>query len=142
MDAMTRPTPDEINSARIENPKVRERELAAQLGISEAELVAARCGDGVARIEPRLDVLLNGLGAVGEVMALTRNESAVHEKIGVYANINVGKQHAIVLNRDIDLRIFPSLWKHSFAVEKGEGDDLRRSLQFFNAAGEAVHKIH
>jgi len=142
MDAMTRPTPDEINRARIENPKVRERELAAQLGISEAELVAARCGDGVARIEPRLDVLLNGLGAVGEVMALTRNESAVHEKIGVYANINVGKQHAIVLNRDIDLRIFPSLWKHSFAVEKGEGDDLRRSLQFFNAAGEAVHKIH
>jgi putative hemin transport protein len=142
MDAMTRPTPDEINRARIENPKVRERELAAQLGISEAELVAARCGDGVARIEPRLDVLLNGLGAVGEVMALTRNESAVHEKIGVYANINVGKQHAIVLNRDIDLRIFPSLWKHGFAVEKGEGDDLRRSLQFFNAAGEAVHKIH
>jgi putative hemin transport protein len=142
MDAIARPTPDEINRARIENPKMRERDLAAQIGISEAELVAARCGEGVVRLEPRLDVLLNGLNAVGEVMALTRNESAVHEKIGVYANINVGKQHAIVLNRDIDLRIFPSLWKHGFAVEKGEGDDLRRSLQFFDAAGEAMHKIH
>jgi len=142
MDAMTRPAPDEINRARIENPKMRERDLAAQLGISEAELVAARCGEGVVRIEPRLDALLDGLGPVGEVMALTRNESAVHEKIGVYANINVGKQHAIVLNRDIDLRIFPGLWKHGFAVEKGEGEDIRRSLQFFDAAGEAVHKIH
>jgi putative hemin transport protein len=142
MDAMTRPAPDQINRARIENPKMRERDLAAQLGISEAELVAARCGEGVVRIKPRLDVLLDGLGPVGEVMALTRNESAVHEKIGVYANINVGKQHAIVLNKDIDLRIFPDLWKHGFAVEKGEGEDIRRSLQFFDAAGEAVHKIH
>jgi putative hemin transport protein len=142
MDAMTRPAPDEINRARIENPKMRERDLAAQLGISEAELVAARCGEGVIRLEPRVDDLLNGLTAVGEVMALTRNESVVHEKIGVYDKINVGKQHAIVLNRDIDLRIFPTLWKHGFAVEKGEGDDLRRSLQFFDAAGDAVHKIH
>lgn len=142
MDAITRPAPDQINRARIENPKMRERDLAAQLGISEAELVAARCGDGVVRIEPKMDVLLNGLTAVGEVMALTRNESAVHEKIGVYDKINVGKQHAIVLNRDIDLRIFPTLWKHGFAVEKGEGEDLRRSLQFFDAAGDAVHKIH
>jgi putative hemin transport protein len=142
MDAMTRPSPDQINRARIENPKVRERDLAAQLGISEAELVAARCGEGVVRLEPRVGDLLNGLTAVGEVMALTRNESVVHEKIGVYANINVGKQHAIVLNRDIDLRIFPTLWKHGFAVEKGEGEDIRYSLQFFDAAGDAVHKVH
>jgi putative hemin transport protein len=142
MDAIARPAPDEINRARIENPKTRERDLATQLGISEAELVAARCGEGVIRLEPRVDDLLNGLTAVGEVMALTRNESVVHEKIGVYDKINIGKQHAIVLNRDIDLRIFPTLWKHGFAVEKGEGEDIRRSLQFFDAAGDAVHKIH
>jgi putative hemin transport protein len=142
METIARPTPDQINRARIENPKMRERDLAAQLGISEAELVAARCGEGVIRLEPRVGDLLNGLTAVGEVMALTRNESVVHEKIGVYDKINVGTQHAIVLNRDIDLRIFPTLWKHGFAVEKGEGDDLRRSLQFFDAAGDAVHKVH
>jgi putative hemin transport protein len=142
METIARPTPDQINRARIENPKMRERDLAAQLGISEAELVAARCGERVIRLEPRVGDLLNGLTAVGEVMALTRNESVVHEKIGVYDKINVGTQHAIVLNRDIDLRIFPTLWKHGFAVEKGEGDDLRRSLQFFDAAGDAVHKVH
>ena len=142
MDAIARPAPDEINRARIENPKMRERDLAAQLGISEAELVAARCGDGVVRLDARVGDLLNGLGSVGEVMALTRNESAVHEKIGIYANVTVGSQHALVLNKDIDLRIFPSVWAHGFAVEKRDGEEIRRSLQFFDAAGEAVHKVH
>ncbi len=142
MDAITRPAPDQINRARIENPKMRERDLAAQLGISEAELVAARCGEGVVRIEVRMDVLLNGLGAVGEVMALTRNESAVHEKIGVYDKVVTGEHNALVLGEHIDLRIFPKQWVHGFAVEKRDGDDIRRSLQFFDAAGDAVHKVH
>ncbi|TGT04461.1 hemin-degrading factor, partial [Mesorhizobium sp. M8A.F.Ca.ET.213.01.1.1] len=31
---------------------------------------------------------------------------------------------------------------HGFAVEKRDGGELRRSLQFFDAAGEAVHKVH
>ena len=75
-------------------------------------------------------------------MALTRNESAVHEKIGVYRNVSVGKHNATVLGDDIDLRIFPGVWKHGFAVEKGDGNDVRRSLQFFDEAGDAVHKIH
>jgi putative hemin transport protein len=121
---------------------MRERELSTQLGISEAELVAAHCGEGVSRIEPRVGAVLNGLTAVGEVMALTRNESAVHEKIGVYDKVSAGEHNAIVLNRDIDLRIFPKAWAHAFAVEKrGEGE-VRHSLQFFDAAGEAVHKVH
>src|SRR5690606_37832459 len=137
MDAKTRPSPDEIRRARSDNPKVRERDLAAQLGISEAELVAAHCGEGVLRIEPRVKELLNGLEAVGEVMALTRNESAVHEKIGVYENISVGGHNATVLGENIDLRIFPKIWAHGFAVEKRDGDEIRRSLRFFDNAGEA-----
>ena len=128
--------------ARAENPKMRERDLAAQLGISEAELVAAHCGDGVLRIEPRVNDLLTGLEAVGEVMALTRNESAVHEKIGVYDKVVTGDHNAMVLGEQIDLRIFPKVWAHGFAVEKRDGDEIRRSLQFFDEAGEAVHKVH
>lgn len=121
---------------------MRERDLAAELGISEAELVAAHCGDGVVRIEPRANDLLTGLEAVGEVMALTRNESAVHEKIGVYDKVVTGQHTAMVLGADIDLRIFPAVWAHGFAVEKRDGDEIRRSLQFFDAAGDAVHKVH
>ena len=142
MDARVKPAPNEIRLARAENPKMRERDLAAQLGVSEAELVAAHCGDGVLRIEPRVNDVLTGLEAVGEVMALTRNESAVHEKIGVYDKVVTGKHNAMVLGEQIDLRIFPKVWAHGFAVEKRDGDEIRRSLQFFDASGEAVHKVH
>jgi putative hemin transport protein len=75
-------------------------------------------------------------------MALTRNESAVHEKIGVYYKIQPGEHAALALGENIDLRIFPKVWAHGFAVKKRDGDDIRRSLQFFDDAGEAVHKVH
>jgi putative hemin transport protein len=142
MDARVKPAPHEIRAARADNPKMRERDLAGQLGISEAELIAANCGDGVQRIEPRVNDLLTGLEAVGEVMALTRNESAVHEKIGVYDKVVTGPHNALVLGENIDLRIFPKAWAHGFAVEKRDGDEIRRSLQFFDASGETVHKVH
>ena len=142
MDQRVKPSPEEIRRAREDNPKMRERDLAAQLGISEAELVSAQCGLGAVRIEPRVNDLLTGLEAVGEVMALTRNESAVHEKIGVYDKVVTGNHHAMVLGESIDLRIFPKMWAHGFAVEKRDVGEIRRSLQFFDAAGEAVHKVH
>jgi len=121
---------------------MRERDLALQLGISEAELVAAHCGEGVIRIEPRVNDILTSLEGLGEVMALTRNESAVHEKIGVYDKVFPGDDAAMVLGSEIDLRIFPRVWKHGFAVTKRDGGEARHSLQFFDAAGEAVHKVH
>ena len=136
------PVAAEIRRARLDNPKMRERDLATQLGVSEAALVAAHVGEGVRRVRPDANALLSGLEAVGEVMALTRNESAVHEKIGIYDKVVTGPRNAMVLGADIDLRIFPGQWAHGFAVEKRDGDDVRRSLQFFDAAGEAVHTVH
>lgn len=135
-------TAEQIRAARRDNPKMRERDLAAQLGISELELLAAHCGDGVTRIEGKVFDLLSALEPVGEVMALTRNESAVHEKIGVYDKIVGGDQNVLALGEQIDLRIFPGVWKHAFAVEKRDGDEVRHSLQFFDADGDAVHKVH
>ena len=142
MISETRPDPQAIRRTREENPKMRERDLAAHLGISEAAFTGAWCGEGTVRIEPRVNDVLTGLEAVGEVMALTRNEDAVHEKIGVYDKVVTGNHNAMTLGENIDLRIFPKVWAHGFAVEKRDGDAIRRSLQFFDARGEAVHKVH
>lgn len=138
----TRPTPAEIRAFRAENPKMRERDIAAQLGISEAALVAAEVGLTAVRIDGSANRFLERSEALGEVMALTRNESVVHEKIGVFEKINTGKHASIVLGENIDLRIFPGAWAHGFAVTKTDGDQVRRSLQFFDKAGVAVHKVH
>lgn len=134
--------PEEIRRARLENGKMRERDLAAKLGISEGELVAAFCGESATRISADVNALLPEFKSLGEVMALTRNESAVHEKIGVFDNIRVGERASMVLGNDIDLRIFPSNWIHGFAVEKAGENGTRRNLQFFDASGDAVQKIH
>jgi putative hemin transport protein len=95
------------------------------------------------RVEPRVNDLLSGFEAVGEVMALTRNESAVHEKIGIYGGVRLGEGAGVVINGEINLRVFPPQWKHAFAVERRDGEGrTRHSLQFFDAAGDAVHKVH
>jgi putative hemin transport protein len=138
----TRPTPAEIRAFRAENPKMRERDIAARLNISEAALVAAEVGISAVRIDPSVDRFLERIASLGEIMALSRNESAVHEKIGVYENMKFGAQAAIVLGENIDLRIFPKHWVHGFAVTKTDGDQKRLSLQFFDKAGDAVHKVH
>ena len=148
MTTQTKPSPEQILKARAENPKMRERDFAQSLGISEADFVAAHCGAGESapisarHIRADVETLLKHAPSLGEVMALTRNESAVHEKIGPYEKTVYGKHAALTLGKQIDLRIFPKHWVHGFAVTKQDGEHTRRSLQFFDAAGEAVQKIH
>lgn len=136
-------SPAEIYALRKQNTKMRAREFARIHEISEAELVAAFVGEGTVRLDVDVAAMLHSFPDLGEVMALTRNESAVHEKIGPYENIKNGNHASIVLGEQIDLRIFPNKWAFGFAVEtEAEDGSAKRSLQFFNAAGDAVHKIH
>ncbi|WP_343315929.1 ChuX/HutX family heme-like substrate-binding protein [Brucella sp. BE17] len=148
MTIQSKPSPEQILQARADNPKTREREFAQSLNISEADFIAAHCGLGedaaisARHIDANVEKLLQRVSSLGEVMALTRNESVVHEKIGPFEKAIWGPHASLVLGQQIDLRIFPKHWVHGFAVRKNEGGDVRRSLQFFDAAGEAVHKIH
>ncbi len=135
------PTPDDIRTAKADNPKMRERDLADKLGISEAQLVAAHVGQGATRLHAHPDGIIEAACSLGEVMALTRNQSCVSEVVGRYDNYSSGAHAAMVLNDRIDLRIFPKFWVHAYAVEKQTDTGIRRSLQIFDAAGDAVHKI-
>ncbi|MDV4144299.1 hemin-degrading factor [Shimia sp. FJ5] len=134
-------TATEIKAARAENPKMRDRDLADKLGISEAQLVAAHVGDTVTRITADMDRIMPALNRFGEVMALTRNESCVIEKVGVYDGFRPGEHAALVVNEDIDLRMFPKHWVHGFAIEQETDRGMRRTIQVFDAAGDAVHKV-
>lgn len=125
-----------------EQPGLRARDAAAQLGVSEAELVAARIGHGVTRLGSDCASLLQALPAIGPVMALTRNAHCVHEKHGSFGNVSIGPGHGLVLNHDIDLRLFMSHWRYAFAVREEVASGLRDSLQFFDIDGTAVHKVY
>lgn len=141
MDAQTPQTNESIQAAILDNPKVRPRDLADSLDISEGALVAAQVGFGALPLQTAPNSLIPAVCTLGEVMALTRNESAVHEKIGVYDNFHSGDHASMVLTENIDLRMFPKHWVHAFAVEKEVDGQTRRSIQVFDAAGDAVHKV-
>lgn len=143
MTATHKLSPQDILRLRSENPKSRERDFAQANGITEADYIAAHVGTSAIRLDVDIATILNGATTLGEVMALTRNESVVHEKIGAYEKVSVGPHASLVLGSQIDLRIFPKAWAYGFAVEKTDSENnIRRSLQFFNKAGDAVHKIH
>ncbi|MBO9357407.1 hemin-degrading factor [Bordetella petrii] len=122
-------------------PGQRARNLAQALGVSEAQWVAAQCNGlrataltGAASPQ----AVFRELGTLGDVMALTRNEWCVHERHGRYESIQANGPVGLVLGPDIDLRVFFSGWDTAWAVEQ-EG---RHSLQFFDRAGVAVHKVY
>lgn len=139
----TRPAPEDIRRLRGLHPEMRERDFARIQKISEAELVGAFVGHTNVRLRPDVETFLTHAPTLGEVLCLTRNESVVHEKIGSFEKARFNPHASIVLGAEIDLRIFPKHWVSGFAVEKTDKDGAtKRSLQFFDAAGDAVMKVH
>jgi putative hemin transport protein len=82
---------------RAQEPGVRARDAARKLGASEAGLLASGCGTSAVCLDPNFGALVAGLSALGELMALTCNERAVHEKTGRYENLRIGAAFGLVL---------------------------------------------
>ncbi|RVT92334.1 hemin-degrading factor [Rhodovarius crocodyli] len=115
----------------------RAREAAKLLATTEAALLASGALGDVTPLRPEWGALVGGFRALGRVMALTRNEHAVHERYGRFEDVSTGPGHILVLGPDIDLRMFPGRWAHAFALA-----GQRRSIQIFGADGEAVFKLY
>jgi putative hemin transport protein len=135
-------------SAARRNGK-RAKWAAESLGVSEGAAIAAHTGlhgdmlKATALQGPWVEVL-QALQLCGPVMALTRNESTVHEKTGIYENVSASGHMGLALGEEIDLRLFFSRWHAGFAVHEPANDPTKppmQSLQFFDAHGVAVHKV-
>lgn len=126
----------------VEEPKLRIRDAASRLGVSEAELLATRCGNGVTRLTGEWSDVIKELPRLGRVMCLTRNEHAVHERYGDFRQIDFFHGMGQVVGPDIDLRLFLHAWKFGFAVTDVTPDGERQSLQFFDQSGTAIHKVY
>ena len=127
---------EQYEAFKVEHKQTRIREAAKQLGVSEAELVAI--GEKNIALRPEFKEILNEIQHLGKVLAITRNDDAVHERKGVYTKATFNAHVGLVVNPDIDLRLFMNAWHFGFAVEENE----RKSLQFFDQDGTAVHKIY
>lgn len=140
---MTLPLKDQWIALHKEQPRLRIRDAAKQLGSTEAGLLAAFAGSRVIRLEEsRLRELWQRMPELGFVMVLTRNESCVHERKGVFEEVTLhGKMMGVVVGADIDLRMFFSAWAHGFAVFEDAEAGFRQSFQIFDQQGTAVVKV-
>lgn len=128
---------------REQHPKVRIRDAAKALQVSEAQLLASCTGTFVMHLQNDYRTLLHRMSALGRVMVLTRNESCVIERKGIFENVNTDNKHvALVVGKDIDLRIFINKWVTGFALEEDATTGFKKSIQVFDAAGDAIIKIY
>jgi putative hemin transport protein len=139
MSTLVHDLKEKWEALKADNPHLRIRNAAAELGVSEAELLATNVGEGVTVLKPEFKDILTETEQLGKVMALTRNDECVHERKGTYLNGDFSSPHAqLFVGEDIDLRIFLNHWKFAFAVVEGD----KKSLQFFGKDGLALHKIY
>ncbi|MGC6386741.1 hemin-degrading factor [Ewingella sp. S1.OA.A_B6] len=129
--------------AKETNPGKYARDLAEVLNISEAELTHLRVTHDAERLDIDARTLLAALENVGVTKSITRNDYAVHEQLGRYENQHLNGHAGLILNpRALDLRLFLQHWLHIFCVAEIHPKGSRHSIQFFDAAGNAVHKIY
>lgn len=125
-----------------DKPKIRPRDAAAALGVSEAELVACGVGAESFRLKSEWMDILEALKDVGPVMCLTRNESVVTERHGCFEEVTQEHGVGLVLGPDIDLRLFLKQWGFGFVVTQKLASGQRESLQFFDKSGDAILKVY
>jgi putative hemin transport protein len=123
-------------------PRLRIREAAARLRVSEMDLVALNRDGTTTPLRNDWIGLLSSLAPLGELMALTRNDHAVHELHGHYRDPELTDSPREVVFNELGLRLLVDAWRHGFAVTEKAGGSARHSLQFFDSAGTAVHKIY
>jgi putative hemin transport protein len=125
--------------------KLRHRDAALMLGVSEGHAIAAAVGMRGALRASRLrgpwPGMFEDVRSLGNVLALTRNETTVHEKTGCYEEMSHQGLVGLALGKAIDLRIYYHRWKRAYAVTEDTDRGEQRSLQIFDAQGNAVHKV-
>lgn len=127
-----------------QEPKLRIRDAAKKLGVSEAELLATGMGENVIRLSTDFAEQVQKFPKLGRVMSLTRNEGCVLEHKGTFQKIELHgaapNQIATVIG-PIEQRVFFRSWKFGFAVVTDTPQGPRFSLQYFDKSGEAVMKV-
>lgn len=125
------------------NPAARAGDIAAGLGVTEAELLASRVGQGSIRLRPSWHNLLSALKTLGPVRAITHNDHAVIERECVYPDVEAFDSCSMLRGVQLDLCAMLSRWAFGFANEtlSNRTRGATRGLHFFAENGFPVHQV-
>jgi putative hemin transport protein len=139
-------TPEELRQAlqelKTQYPRLYPRDLAAKLGVSEAQLIALGAGKTAFKLTvPDVLPLLNGLGQFGEPLFIVRNDDAVLER--EVALKFEDKEHSFSgANASGDVRLMFSKTGIASIFAVHAEKFVKRGLQFFDASGTAILKTY
>lgn len=133
----------QYQTIKAQEPAKYARDIAALLGISEAQLTHSRVGADAVRLVDDMRGIISALEAVGETKCICRNEYAVHEQLGSFSHQHLGDHAGLVLNpRALDLRLFLNQWASVFSLCEQSARGERQSIQFFDRQGDALLKVY
>ncbi len=132
-----------LASYRAKHHGARPYDIATALEVSELDITLSSQEIMTVRgLDTSPQKVFEALPSLGRAMALTRNDAVVSEVKGTYGAPSFHGPMGLVHHDEIDLRLFTSEWEFVVAVEQSKGDEVLRSLQFFDTYGKAVHKFY
>ena len=127
------------------NKKIRIRDAADKMHVSEAELLSTEINEGVSfLLIPELEIFIKDIMMIDRIMLLIRSDNIVHEKT-IKTNTLKLKDNQIIdmeNNKSLLLEFDKKLFKYAFFQKKMHANRELRSFQFFNDKGHANLKIY
>ncbi len=127
------------------NEKIRIRDAAKKMNVSEAELLSTKMNNGVYFLKV-LDYNLifdNLLKNTDRLMFLVRNDFAVHEKNIISSKYSIFENKIINTESNVPLLEFNvDVFKYAFYEDKIHINKSLKSFQIFNVNGDSVLKIY
>lgn len=117
------------------------RDGAQELGVSEAALLNALCGDSPVRLRDDFRSILEHVKDFGRIMGLVRNDHFVAMPIGAFNELSFDGNRGHATGGNIDFTFDLSRWASAFAMKEMSHGTLRRMIQFFDDSGDAVFKV-
>ena len=127
-----------------ENKKIRIRDAANQLNVSEAELLSTEVGDNVFYLKiEKYNLFFKDLLDADRLMFLIRSNYVVHEVIVNTSDIDIKDNSFIYIDKDFPIVRFDSqLFRHVFFEQKTHAGKELKSFQIFDLNGNAILKIY
>tara|TARA_Y100000994_G_C15654843_1_gene426935 strand:+ start:262 stop:1212 length:951 start_codon:yes stop_codon:yes gene_type:complete len=128
-----------------DNPKVRIRDAAYQMKVSEAELLSTEINETVSfLLIEDMTAFIKDILKVDKIMLLIRSDYVVHEKTIKTKNIRLEDNQIIDLDKNgckiLDFNI--DAFEYVFFQKKMHSNRELKSFQFFDKAGMAILKIY
>ena len=126
-----------------EHQKIRIKDAADILNVSEAELLSTTIGEKSDFLRvPNWLQLFKEIVSLGPMMYLVRNDYAVHEMTIPINNVQKKTSFILLWNEDEYVKIIDSCIKYAFYTSGIARGNKIYSIQMFDSLGKAILKIY